>query len=136
MDQVFSVSDKPFRNFQIYQQVEECLTSNMNHDNLILYLSFLTYCIIPRQSRTCKIMAWIKFMKIMIISHCLKVRCVPNILYMFALIVRYVLITQNTVKFIFCHQLFFIEFIKTTHLVMWINSFLFHELECFTFKDF
>ena len=37
MDQVYSVSDKSFRNFQILQQVEKCLTSNENHDNLPLY---------------------------------------------------------------------------------------------------
>lgn len=39
------------------------------------------------------------------------------------------------VKLIFCWWLFIIEFIKSVHMVIGINSFFFHELELLILKD-
>ena len=69
----------------------------------------------------------------MILTDWLEIECIPRILSMYVLLITYVLILKNAVKLKFSCE-FFIKLIKTVHIIIWINTFLFHEFEFLILK--
>ena len=113
---------------------------------------------IPWHSRRCEIMTWVNFVvlqtsasevfkyisqkenirskiQIIIITQWLETECFPNFLRMSILFIRYMLIIQDTVEILFFRQFCVIELIKTAHIIIRMDSLLFHETEFLLFLE-
>lgn len=61
--------------------------------------------------------------------HIYQFECLPNILYMFVFCICNVLIIQDTIKGLFRWKLCFLKPFRVIHIIIQINTFLFHQLE-------